>query len=530
MTGPGKVETSALLARLDGTGELRASDPSRVGSYRVLRRLGSGGMGQVYLARSPGGRAVAIKVIRPDLAEKRGFRARFAREVAAARGVNGMFTAAVVDADPDAELPWMATAYVDGPSLADAVEEHGPLPSQAVLSLAAGLAEGLQAIHQAGLVHRDLKPSNVLLAGDGPRVIDFGISWAGDGSRLTDAGMTVGSPGFLSPEQARGHEVTEASDVFSLGAVLTYAATGEGPFGEGADEALMYRVVHERPDLARVPDELRWLIESCLAKKPGYRPTVGQLLDRLAQVTAAGQQSDSAGLHDSAAWLHAAGGPETGASGAGLREAGDRAVEAGGSRAGMRKSGARGIAMPMTGDRLSGTYVAVPDTPGGAYTSVDGPMPDLSGFDDREPRARRLWLPLAGAAACVAVAAGSVMFLMSSSNGPGTGPANPPAFVAPAVPGAPTGTGAAARQSSSAPGHATLPPGSATSPSASGSPSSSAPAARSGTTPAGTASQAPPSSASQPPSSGPTTPAQPTTAPAPPPSSPSRHCILGIIC
>ena len=530
MTGPRRVETSALLARFDGTGELRASDPSRVGSYRVLRRLGCGGMGQVYLARSPGGRAVAIKVIRPDLAEKRGFRARFAREVAAARGVNGMFTAAVVDADPDAELPWMATAFVDGPSLADAVEEHGPLPPQTVLSLAAGLAEGLQAIHQAGLVHRDLKPSNVLLASDGPRVIDFGISWVGDGSRLTDAGMTVGSPGFLSPEQARGHEVSEASDVFSLGAVLTYAATGEGPFGEGADEALMYRVVHERPDLTRVPDELRWLIESCLAKKPGYRPTVGQLLDRLAQVTAAGQQSDSTGLHDSAAWLHTASGPETGASGAGLREAGDRALEAGGSRAGMRRSGARAAAMPMTGDNLSGTYSAVPDTPGDAYTSVDAPLPGLSGLNDREPRARRLWLPLAGAAACVAVAVGSVMFLMSSSHGPGTGPANPPAFVAPPVPGTSAGAGAAGKASPAKPGHTALPPGSATSPAGGASPSSSASAAPSQSTPAGTASQAPPPSTTQPPSSGPTTPAGTTTAPAPPPSSPSRHCILGIIC
>ena len=217
-----------------GTGELLATDPLRVGPYRVLRRLGKGGMGHVYLARSPGGRAVAIKVVRPELAEQRGFRVRFAREVAAARGVSGIFTAAVVDADPDAELPWMATAYVEGPSLADAVEENGPLPPEAVLSLAAGLAEGVQAIHRAGLVHRDLKPSNVLLARDGPRVIDFGISWArGEqhGDRLTDAGMVVGSPGFLSPEQAMGREVGPASDVFSLGAVLTYAATGTGRSG-----------------------------------------------------------------------------------------------------------------------------------------------------------------------------------------------------------------------------------------------------------------------------------------------------------
>ena len=242
------------------------------------------------------------------------FRARFAREVAAARGVSGMFTAAVVDADPEAELPWMATAYVEGPSLADAVEQHGPLPPRAVLSLAAGLAEGLQAIHRAGLVHRDLKPSNVLLANDGPRVIDFGISWAGEGNRLTDDGMTVGSPGFLSPEQACGREVNEVSDVFSLGAVLTFAATGEGPFGDGPDEALMYRVVHEPADLARVPDELRWLIESCLAKKAGYRPTVQQLLDRLTTSAPPDSVAASPGTHDSAAWLQAVAGSATGAS------------------------------------------------------------------------------------------------------------------------------------------------------------------------------------------------------------------------
>jgi serine/threonine protein kinase len=209
--------------------ELQAADPEWVGPYRVAGRLKTGGMAQVYLACSPGGRAVAIKVVRPEMAAHAGFRTRFAREVTAARGVSGVFTAAVVDADPDAELPWMATAYIDGPSLADAVQEQGPLPPALVLSLAAGLAEGLQAIHRAGLVHRDLKPSNVLLASDGPRVIDFGISWASEGLRLTDAGRVVGSPGFLSPEQARGRKVGPASDVFSLGAVLAYAATGSAP-------------------------------------------------------------------------------------------------------------------------------------------------------------------------------------------------------------------------------------------------------------------------------------------------------------
>jgi serine/threonine protein kinase len=177
----------------------------------------------------------------------------------------------------------MATAYVPGPSLADAVDEHGPLHVDSVRALAAGLAEGLQAIHQAGLVHRDLKPSNVLLAADGPRVIDFGISRAVEGSRLTETGMLVGSPGFMSPEQARGLTVGQASDVFSLGAVLTFAATGEGPFGSGPTLGLMFRLVHEPPDLTRVPDELRPLVEACLAKEAADRPSPGQLLEFLSE-------------------------------------------------------------------------------------------------------------------------------------------------------------------------------------------------------------------------------------------------------
>jgi serine/threonine protein kinase len=200
----------------------------------LLARLGSGGMGRVYLGQSPGGRLVAVKLIRSELAESAQFRQRFAREVAAARTVGAMFTAPVVDADPDAPEPWLVTAYIDGLSLADAVASHGPLPVTSVLYLAAGLAEGLSAIHAAGLVHRDLKPSNVLLAGDGPRIIDFGISRAVDATGLTMSGLVVGSPGFMSPEQAEGREVGPASDVFSLGALLAFSATGAGPFGEAA--------------------------------------------------------------------------------------------------------------------------------------------------------------------------------------------------------------------------------------------------------------------------------------------------------
>jgi hypothetical protein len=261
--------------------DLRAGDPVAVGPYKLLGRLGAGGMGQVYLAKSPGGRLVAIKLIRPELAEERGFRTRFAGEIAAARNVSGIYTAAVVDADADAELPWMATVYVPGPSLTDAVEDNGPLPVQSVLALAAGLAEALEAIHRAGLVHRDMKPSNVLLAADGPRVIDFGISRALERSMMTTTGMVLGSPGFMSPEQAKGEQAGQPADVFSLGAILAYAATAAGPFGTGPTPALLYRVVREEPDLTGVPDRLRPIIQQCLAKDPAERPTPVALLESL---------------------------------------------------------------------------------------------------------------------------------------------------------------------------------------------------------------------------------------------------------
>jgi len=262
--------------------DLRTEDPSAVGPYRLLGRLGAGGMGQVYLGKSPGGRLVAIKLIRPELAEERGFRARFASEISAAKNVSGIYTAAVVDADAETELPWMATVYVPGPSLTDAVEEDGPLPVSSVIALAGGLAEALAAIHRVGLVHRDLKPSNVLLATDGPRVIDFGISLALERSMMTATGMVMGSPGFMSPEQARGlRDVGAPTDVFSLGAVLAYAATGNNPFGGGPTPALLYRVVNEAPDLTTVPARLSPLIQRCLAKDPAERPTPAEILELL---------------------------------------------------------------------------------------------------------------------------------------------------------------------------------------------------------------------------------------------------------
>jgi serine/threonine protein kinase len=264
--------------------ELQADDPELVGPYRLRGLLGTGGMGQVFLGVSPGGRPVAVKVIRADLAADAGFLARFQREIEVARKVSGQFTAPVIDANLDAPVPWLATAYVAGPSLADAVRDHGPLPVTSVLRLAAGLAEGLCAIHAAGVVHRDLKPANVLLAEDGPRLIDFGISLGAEASALTRTGLVVGSPGFMSPEQAEGREVGPPSDIFSLGAVLVYAATGAGPFGGGSTPALVYRVVHDPASLDHVPAAVRPLIERCLAKDPGRRPAARDLLAEAATV------------------------------------------------------------------------------------------------------------------------------------------------------------------------------------------------------------------------------------------------------
>ena len=264
--------------------ELQPGDPQLIGPYRLRGRLGAGGMGQVFLGLSAGGRPVAVKVVRAHLATDPEFRERFRREIAVARKVSGVYTSPVIDADVDGPMPWLATAYVEGPSLADAVLEHGPLPAESVLALARGLAEGLKAIHAAGVVHRDLKPANVLLASDGPRVIDFGISRAAEASALTRTGLVVGSPGFMSPEQAEGREVGAPSDIFSLGAVLAFAATGQGPFGTGSTPALVYRVVYSPPNLDHLPAEVRPLIERCLAKDPAARPTAARLLAEAAAV------------------------------------------------------------------------------------------------------------------------------------------------------------------------------------------------------------------------------------------------------
>ncbi|MBF9066909.1 protein kinase domain-containing protein [Streptacidiphilus fuscans] len=277
----------------DGVEPLEADDPAEIGTYRLVARLGAGGMGRVYLARSAGGRTVAVKVVRPELAGDPDFRARFRREVASARSVSGGFTAPVVDADRDSPSPWLATAYVPGPSLAQAVSEFGPLPAGSVRVLGAVLAEALRAVHGAGLVHRDLKPSNVLLAVDGPRVIDFGIARALDEVGLTSTGVVVGSPGFMSPEQASGRPVGPPGDVFALGAVLVFASTGRGPFGQESAASLLYRVVHEPPELAGVPHDLLPTVTACLAKDPQARPTPDQVLAALAAEGVAAQPGNA---------------------------------------------------------------------------------------------------------------------------------------------------------------------------------------------------------------------------------------------
>ncbi|MEU7070788.1 serine/threonine-protein kinase [Streptomyces narbonensis] len=270
---------------------LNAEDPVSIGPFRLIGRLGVGGMGRVFLARSAGGRTVAVKVVHSELAAQEEFRRRFAREVEALERVGGTGTAPVLGSDTSAAAPWVAIGYVPGPSLRTVVgDEYGPLPPATVRALASGLARALVHIHAAGLVHRDLKPSNVLLTVDGPRLIDFGIARAvdtvADGGGLTSTGAVVGSPGFMSPEQVRGDRVTPASDVFCLGSVLAYAATGRSPFGtaDSGVHATMFRIAHDEPDLTDLAPELSGLIRACLAKDPEARPSATEIVETLPAV------------------------------------------------------------------------------------------------------------------------------------------------------------------------------------------------------------------------------------------------------
>ena len=268
------------------SGPLLPSDPASIGGHRLLARLGAGGMGVVYLGRTEAGTLAAVKVIQAEYADEPEFRARFRREVEAARRVSSPWAVPVTGADPDAAAPWLATAFVPGPSLGEAVVRHGPLPARSVRVLGRMLASALREVHTVGLVHRDVKPANVLLAVDGPRLIDFGIARAADDTAITSTDLVVGTPGFLSPEQAeaRGAQVGPASDIFSLGCLLAYAVSGRPPFGTGAVDALLYRTVHDEPDLAGIGAEeeesgtdLLTLLHLCLAKDPADRPTAEQI-------------------------------------------------------------------------------------------------------------------------------------------------------------------------------------------------------------------------------------------------------------
>ncbi|MEJ3654271.1 serine/threonine-protein kinase [Actinomycetes bacterium KLBMP 9759] len=259
---------------------LQTGDPRRIGPYQLLGRLGSGGMGQVYASTGPHG-PVAVKVVHAWLAHDEQFRARFAGEVKASRKVVGPWTAAVVDADPEADVPWLATEYVPGVPLDDAVRAAGPLPPAAVHYLASNLARALATIHAAGLVHRDVKPANVLLAADRPRLIDFGISRALDGTRMTGTGATIGTPAYMSPEQAEGRRIGTSSDLFSLGSVLVTASTGRGPFGEGTPLSMIRKVLSATPELGNLTEPVRTLVAACFARDPAARPTAAQLADAL---------------------------------------------------------------------------------------------------------------------------------------------------------------------------------------------------------------------------------------------------------
>ena len=399
-----------------GLAALHDDDPRRVGPYVLLGRLGSGGMGRVYLARSPGGRQVAVKVIRPQLADDAGFRARFAREVAAARKVGGLFTAQVVDADLDSPVPWLVTAYVPGMSLAEAVDRQGPLPAAAVLALAAGLAEGLNAIHAAGVIHRDLKPSNVLLAPDGPRIIDFGISSAVGATTTTGTGMMIGSPGFMSPEQAEGLPVGPASDMFSLAGVLIFAARGQGPFGTGDMAALLYRVVHGTPSLDQIPDKIRPLVSRCLSRDASLRPTASEFL---AELSAA--YPSAADLTD---WLPSRL----------FQGSGQHATEAV-THPSVPPGRAAAAAWPGSGLALATETASSAGPAAGGPGPAPPPGNGGQGYRRPQPgprRARWKWAAAAAAAACAAVVV-AVVASLSSGHSPASAAGARPVPAAPSA-------------------------------------------------------------------------------------------------
>ncbi|MFE4580383.1 serine/threonine-protein kinase [Streptomyces chartreusis] len=359
--------------------KLGPGDPQQIGAYRLLARLGAGGMGDVYLARSDRGRTVAVKLVRRELAAQEEFRARFRQEVQAARQVGGFWTAPVLDADTEADVPWVATGYVAGPSLQQVVgQDHGALPERSVGILAAGLAHALKDIHAAGIVHRDLKPSNVLVTIDGPRVIDFGIARAletVDESGLTRTGALVGSPGFMAPEQVRGDRITPACDVFCLGSVLAYAATGRLPFGsvDSGPHAVMFRIAQEEPDLEGMPEGIAELVRDCLRKDPGARPTLDRVLERT------GAEDTVSGGRSRDPWLPSALVAQLGRHAVRLLDA-ENPVGA----TGPRPPGSAGSRPPAPAGDPAG---ASPPAFGAAGAGVPGPVAGAAGSGGRVPTA-----------------------------------------------------------------------------------------------------------------------------------------------
>jgi hypothetical protein len=440
---------------------LRRWDPERIGPYVLLGRLGAGAMGRVYLGRSTAGRLVAVKTIRIELADEAGFRARFAHEVAAARRVSGVFTAAVVAADPEADMPWLATAYVPAPSLSRLVAECGPLPVPAAQWLAAGCAEALESIHSAGLVHRDLKPSNVLVSPDGPRVIDFGVARAAERIQLTVTRGAVGTPAYMAPEQARDtRQASVASDMFSLGATLAFAATGHAPYrGETVMDVLV-KLATEPPDLSGLPAELDGIVTACLARSPRQRPTSAALLDQLGPFAAAPAGPGPAHAYLPAPAMAVISGYQKGP-GQAIRAAGDIGRGAAGDTTGDAPEATSGEGAEATsgsigasGDEATfGSQVAVP-----ARAAGGGPLerPDRPGQTAEDapgaapPARRRVALIVAGVvgAAAALVAVGVIVGTMLTGTASGTGPSasatgglNPPPVGPPpsVFPSAPSG-------------------------------------------------------------------------------------------
>ncbi|MGT2528183.1 protein kinase domain-containing protein [Streptomyces nojiriensis] len=415
-----------------GITPLAAADPSRIGPYLLLGRLGAGGMGRVYLARSDAGRTVAVKVVHEEHVSDAQFRARFRREIDAARRVGERYTAPVIDADPDADRPWVATGYVPGLSLEQIVRRHGPLPADSVHALAEGLLYALEDIHSAGIVHRDLKPSNVMLTVEGARVIDFGISRALETSvesLLTSTGMVVGSPGFMSPEQVRGQRAGVKSDVFTLGCVLTYAATGRLPFGAGASNqhAVMFQIVEAEPELDGVEDDaLRALIRRCLAKAVDDRPGVEELLqdpDRVRPAVPGGAwlppEVVARLARQAARLLDAEAAPRREAEAGAGPEATDRAT------LGLRPDA--GAEEPTVEPAAEPAVAPGADAPAGSAAV------DRTSASDRRERKRR-WTVVVPAVFVITIGGGTVA-LIQPFGGEGS-QAAPPASGAPVTPGA----------------------------------------------------------------------------------------------